>query len=496
MNIKDKTIYHADNLDILRAIDTETVDLIYLDPPFNKRSTFTAKDKGKINKIKQFFIEKQKTGDLPDFMLKDNIEEIFKDVKFGDEWRESDIKPIWRHQIEEKQPLIRHFLESIKQTAPSGGYFYLTFMAIRLIEMKRIIKDTGSIYLHCDPHMSHYLKIIMDVIFGEQNFRNEINWHYGKWSNVAKCFQKNHDIILFYSKNNEYIFNIQFQPFSSKTAIAPYARKIDARGIAVQDKTKPMDIKKKEKKGVAMHDTWDIPIVHPMAKERTGYPTQKPLALLERIITASSNTGDVVLDPFCGCATTCIAAERLNRQWIGIDISPQAAYMVYYRAYHENLTTDNIGEFKWNTEYFNLQKEPPTPTNPKHKQQYELTKQTEEEYLQTKKINQMELIKLNKIQHRQLTQKEKEEMKEILYKEQAGLCNGCDQYKRPVEMEIDHIQPRAHDGAHTIENRQLLCHLCNNLKRTKTMQYLIHKLNNENLIPKEVFNKQIKKYTK
>ena len=178
-------------------------------------------------------------------------------------------------------------------------------MAIRLKHMRRILKDTGSIYLHCDPTASHYLKMIMDIVFGNDNFRNEIIWVYGLGGSSKSRFSKKHDVILFYSKSGNYYFDKPQVPATSQM---------------LQGKMK------------GMLDTWtDIPSLNNMAKERLGYPTQKPNALLERIIKSSSNEGDIVLDPFCGCGTTVHAAELINRKWIGIDISQFSAGLVRNR---------------------------------------------------------------------------------------------------------------------------------------------------------------------
>ena len=194
-------------------------------------------------------------------------------------------------------------------------------MAIRLIECHRILKNTGSIYLHCDPTMSHYLKILLDCIFGENNFRNEIVWGYHAGGASKKYFPRKHDIILLYGKKaGEATHNIIRVPYRDSYA---YQENHDDRmGVYHPD-------------GKMLHDWWEISLISSLAKERTGYPTQKPLALLERIIKASSNEGDVVLDPFCGCATTCVAAEKLKREWVGIDISKLAHKLVNDRIKQE-----------------------------------------------------------------------------------------------------------------------------------------------------------------
>ena len=210
---------------------------------------------------------------------------------------------------------------------------YLVNMAQRLIPMRRVLKSTGTIYLHCDTTASHYIKIMMDVIFRHGNFGNEIVWHYKRWPAGDRHFQRMHDTILRFQASPKFKFNVQFQPYSGKTI---------HRRMSV-DGTTDLELSRDESRGTKMDDVWDIPYLHSQSKERLGYPTQKPLALLERIIQASTNRGDVVLDPFCGCGTAINAAEKLERQWIGVDISPFATGLVRNRVYRQcNLKWDDF----------------------------------------------------------------------------------------------------------------------------------------------------------
>jgi len=272
----------------------ESVDLIYLDPPF-----FT----GKVQKPKNFDNRVLNHGWNPGAMQ----------VSYDDSkrfWKEKGVHehaPKWLKEIAEERPDFAS---------------YLFYMMERLQECHRVLKPTGSIYLHCDWRASHYLKMIMDGIFGYKNFRNEIIWAY-KWaSNVKNRFSSKHDIILFYSKSNQWIFNMDEvrEPYT-KEQLKGYKK--DKKGFYTEDTI----VKKKwyaHPKGQTPGDVLQIGIISRSAKERTGYPTQKPEALLERIILASSNPNDIVLDPFCGCGTTVIKAHKLNRQWIGIDINEAA----------------------------------------------------------------------------------------------------------------------------------------------------------------------------
>ena len=277
--LKNRTLFCRDNLDVLRGIDSSTVDLIYLDPPFNKKKSFVSP-----------------------------IGSSAEGTEFKDYLREEDVKEEWLRLIEDHQPILHNYLQSISQVGDKSNKHYLCYMAVRLLEMHRILKDTGSIYLHCDPTMSHYLKLLLDCVFGEKNFRNEIVWCYGLGGSSKKTFSTKHDTVLFYTKSSTYTFHKPQVPATS-------------------------NLLKGNMKG--MPDVWSVPTINNMAKERTGYPTQKPLALLERIIQASSNEGDFVLDPFCGCATTCIAAEKLGRKWVGIDISKKTFDLVQIRLNQE-----------------------------------------------------------------------------------------------------------------------------------------------------------------
>jgi len=206
---------------------------------------------------------------------------------------------------------------------------YLSMMTVRLLHLREKLKDTGSLYLHCDSNASHYLKLILDSIFGHQAFRNDISWCYRKWSVAARQFVRNHDDILFYTKGDTWPFNVQYVETSELTKKRWGNKKQQAlfddfgRRLATS-----LD---EEEARSPCPDWWDISIINPNAKERLGYPTQKPLALLDRIIAASSNPGDVVLDPFCGCGTTVDAAESLRRRWVGIDVTHYAVTLIEER---------------------------------------------------------------------------------------------------------------------------------------------------------------------
>lgn len=210
-----------------------------------------------------------------------------------------------------------------------GTVSYLRYLYPRLVLMRELLSEKGSIYVHIDWHIGHYIKLLLDDIFGKDNLVNEIIWHYKRWTAASSTFQKMHDTIFWYEKStNRHIYNKQYQAFSEKTSIAKYKR-IVVDGKAVQDKENLME--RNPEDGVSMDDVWDISFLHPISKERTGYATQKPEALLERIIKASSNEGDLVCDFFGGSGTTAAVAERLGRRWITTDIGKPATLVMRKR---------------------------------------------------------------------------------------------------------------------------------------------------------------------
>lgn len=252
----------------LKKIDNESVDLIYLDPPF-----YTQK--------KQILTKKKN--------------ESVKTYEFEDSW----------NNIDE----------------------YLNYLKKRLIECKRVLKQTGNIFLHCDRNACHYLKVVMDDVFGINNFRSEIIWSYKRWSNSKKGLLNSHQNIYFYSKSSNYKFNTLYTNYSLTTNLDQILqnRIKNSDGITIYQTDNDGNIVNNyDKKGVPLSDVWDIPYLNPKAKERNGYPTQKPILLLEQIIRIGSNEGDIILDPFCGSGTTLAAAKLLKRNYIGIDTSDDA----------------------------------------------------------------------------------------------------------------------------------------------------------------------------
>ena len=417
-------LYTNDNLYVMYGMNSQIVDLIYLDPPFNSKRMYSAP------------IGSKAAG-----------------ASFKDMWTWKDIDEAYLETLADKYPSLVNFIANAGATYDKSMMSYLTYMAQRIVEMHRILKDTGSIYLHCDTTASHYLKVVMDEIFGKKNFRNEIVWCYKSRPQSKKYFGKKHDTILFYTKSDNYTFNWEkvARPLSD-TTIKKYKLRdeegrlyrLQGRGIKGSpiksakdvdvkwEKTKPELVVRDyldEKIGVALEDWWEIDIINQSSKERTGYPTQKPLDLLRRIIKASSNDNDLVFDPFCGCATACVAAQQLGRRWIGIDIEKQAVNVLIDRL------SDDAGLFQ--------------------------------DFIATTKIPKRTDIVEEIIN---------ESIKERLYKDQKGKCNACGVEMDIFQFEIDHIIPKAKGGGDYYENYQLLCPHCNRTKGDRPMEYLRMKI--------------------
>ncbi|WP_211272819.1 DNA-methyltransferase [Domibacillus antri] len=204
---------------------------------------------------------------------------------------------------------------------------YIDYIKVRLLECKRVLKETGSIFLHCDKTASHYLRVALDDVFGMEQFQSEIIWHYKRWSNSKVGLLNNHQAIYFYSKTKTFKFNTIYTDYSATTNVDQIlqdrVRDKHAKSVYKKDENGKV-VLGKAKKGVPLSDVWTIPFLNPKAKERTGYPTQKPILLLEQIIKLVTDPGDLVLDPFCGSGTTLVAAELLDRKHIGIDLSEEA----------------------------------------------------------------------------------------------------------------------------------------------------------------------------
>ena len=450
-NFVDKTIWTGDNLDILRGLNSECVDLIYLDPPFNSNRDYEAP------------VGSKAAG-----------------AAFKDTWTLSDLDVAWMGLIADEHPAIANLLHTTGLTHGKGMQSYLTMMSVRLLEMRRVLKPTGSIYLHCDPTASHYLKLTMDSVFGAGNFHSEITWKRTNAKGLAfKGYPNNADILLYYSKSEKFIWNRLFQPhdesyvdkfykyveqgtgrryrlgdltnpnnnrpnltyeFLGVTRVWRWTRErmqeAYDKGLVVQKRPGAIPAQKRfldEMQGNPVDTIWDdIRPIQAGSSEQVGYPTQKPLALLERIIAASSNPGDFVLDPFAGCATACITSENLGRQWVGIDLSPKAAELV-------NVRLQGFMGSLFHSGYVTARVDIPRRTDIDAPINYRKNKH-------------------------------------VLFGQQEGRCGGC---RSPFEFrhfEVDHLVPRSRGGTDHTDNLQLLCGHCNRLKGDRPQEYLAARL--------------------
>ena len=462
----NQTIFIKDNLAVLRTLDDESVDLIYLDPPFNSNKNYGAP------------IGSEAAG-----------------FHFKDMWYLSDTDDVWWGELSDKYPALYEIIHAVGVINGNNDKAYLIYMAMRLLEMHRILKNTGSIYLHCDQVMNHSLKLLLDSIFGKKNFKNEIIWKRTSSNNANKnkfsvitesifCYSKNKETCKFtrlftdhsesyikshysnkdnngrayqltdlnspsYNENTQYEYKGYKPNKNGFRWTLKKMQEMDKKGFVYFPKDKSKRLRQirylDEQKGTPISNLWtDIFPVNSMAKERRDYSTQKPLKLLERIIKASSNEGDIVLDPFCGCATTCVAAEILNRKWIGIDLSPLAGTLVKKR----------------------------------------LLRQFEQGQLGKEMINPIirDTLPIKN------APKPSKDIKHILYGKQRGFCNGCNIHFLFKMFHKDHIVPKKKGGQDTDKNLQLLCGHCNSTKGTKSMAYLKARLKEQNggLIKEEV----------
>ena len=488
-NFPDNTLYEMDNLEVLRGMNSETVDLIATDPPFNTKRNRSG--------TAGFYEDRWKWGDkrTP-----------------PDQWKWNEVHPIWLESIKDDNPALSQAIEAARVTHADDTAAFLCFLSVRLLEMHRILKDTGSIYLHCDHTANAYIRMCMDAIFGKNNFRNEIIWERASsrakgCQHPSKAFGKDTDTIFYYSKSKSATHNVITRPLT-ETEMEEKFPDIDEKGRRYntevpifrapsmgerpnlcyeykgfrnphpsgwrvsRDNLKAMDeagdIIWREGKsplrksyaddydGKPIGTLWiNIPIAG--GKERTGSPDQKPLKLYKRIIKAGSNEGDLVLDPFCGCATTIIAARNLNRRWVGIDRRLDAKYHVVCRIaginkkererlesqpdfadWVQNQMAKYEAHYRSDAPERTDNGEPAAPT-------LEQVIPVAEEYA---------------LEHK--------EMHKILV-EQFGLkCWGCS-FKPPDEryLELDHIDPRSSGGSNQLDNRALLCRPCNQKKSNR-----------------------------
>ena len=457
--VKANTLFTGDNLYILHGMNSESIDLIYLDPPFNSKRMYEAP------------VGSKAAG-----------------ASFKDMWTWKDVDKFHLEKLFNNYPFMANFIATVVGIHGEVMMSYLTYMCQRIIEMHRVLKDTGSLYLHCDPTASHYLKIILDRIFGKDNIVGMITWkrhssiqkgsqyyaktwgvttdnifHYKKGKNQA-VFRNTRKLLPEeisekfslmdekgerYRLDNHHIFrtpNMGDRPnlcYTWKGFKNPHSsgwrlskerlqEEYEKGNIVIKENGK-LERRKylKDYEGVPVGNLWDG--IFLTKREATGYPTQKPLKLLYRIIEASSNKGDVVFDPFCGCATAMVAAQQLGRKWIGIDIAEKSLDLVVGRL------EDDSGLF-------------------------------------TDFVHRKDLPKRNDIKEVEFTP----DTKERLFKKQEGKCNGCYVVFEKRNLEQDHIVPKSKGGGDYFENYQLLCGNCNRVKGDRPMEFLRVKIEKMN----------------
>ena len=474
-NFENRSLYHGDNLDFLRGMNSETVHLIATDPPFNKNRDFHA---------------------TPDSLA--------SGARFKDRWRwDKDVHEEWTDSIIDDFPAVWEVITAARAAYGDDMGAFLCWLGVRLMEMRRVLRPDGSIYLHIDHTAHAYVKCMMDAIFGWKNFRNEIVWkRMSGTKSTAKRFFVQHDSILYYAKSSkDCIWNRMLRPLTEEEIEASWFRYTDhgGRRYKVNDLTSPskhsgyeyeflgairrwryprermeklltdghihhksctpgagnnVAVRKRyldEMEGKPFGTLWvDIQPLNRNNLERTGYPTQKPLALYRRIIEASSNPGDVVLDPFAGCATTPVAAEQLGRQWVGMDIWDGAKDIVLSRLEDEWLFTEAAAEKKMFPHVVHIKTEPSVRTDDNDVAASALRLKIQRPQAPWQKIS-----------HKVMTSVLAAAQQTLL----GVVCAGCGRELEREFMQLDHILPKAEGGENHILNRILLCGPCNRRKR-------------------------------
>ena len=399
-NFAVSALYALDNLDVMRGMDSETVHLIYADPPFNSKRIYQG---------------------MPGTRAAGH--------RFRDTWSWNDAKEEWLDQIANDWPAIGHLVE-VAKIHSEGMAGYLAFMAVRVIEMQRILRPDGSLYLHCDPTAGAYLRSLLDIVFGSRQFRNEMVWYYENASRGKKQWAKSHDSLLYYAKSQSAV------KFNRDAVLVPYKSGMTAWRYRKSGKEPPP--------GKTPDDVIVMPSLNTMDKERTGWSTQKPLALLERIIKASSSEGDIVFDPFCGCGTALVAAEQLGRQWVGADDDANAVDVIRERI--ANLT-GTIADAPQMQHSVSVITSPPERTATETGTVYK----DPTGYI----VPKMPSDRMTNAQIRQ----------QLIdwQTEQDGLitCPGCAERLKPRHFHCDHINPKSAGGVNRIDNRIMLCGACN-----------------------------------
>ena len=470
-NFQNRTLYHGDNLDFLRGMNSETVHLAATDPPFNKNRDFHATP-----------------GSLA------------AGARFQDRWSwERDVHEEWTDSIKDDWPEVWSVIEMARIAYGDDMGAFLCWLGVRLMEMHRILRKDGSLYLHTDDTAFAYVKTLLDAIFGQKNLRGQIVWRRYGSHNDAKKYGRVYDMLLFYAKDGKGVWNgawadldpayikqnYRYKDERGRYTTAPLhtgglsggGYRYEFRGYTrtwryPKERMRELEADNRirqaregkglprrkvylsESKGRAVPNVWtDIKALTGNHKERTGYPTQKPLALYERIIKASSNPGDFVLDPFCGCATTPIAAERLERQWVAMDIWAEAHETLLARLESEGLAVPSTDPKQPHLITFGdvyYETEPPIRTDENELAAPGLKLKLKRPGEPWEKLTHREMVRI--LAHAQKSNSD-------------VICAGCGRVLEKAFMELDHIAPKSEGGANHILNRILLCRPCNSRKR-------------------------------
>ena len=509
----NRYLFIADNLNLLRALDNESIDLICIDPPFAKNQTFTgslrpplseAERQQELETLAGWGIRSQQDADAAGIEWPD----ADNTGRFSDIWRwEDDVHEDWVTRIESDFPALAKVIDSTRTAHSEGTAAYLTYMAIRIIEMHRVLRTTGSMYLHCDSSANSYLRLAMDAVFGPDNFRNEIVWKRFNFHSDAKRFGKVTDRMLFYAKSVDYQYSPQRLPYKKSYINSHFKNRDDDGRLFTLDNLNPpggrgpvyefhgitrawryrqermaqLDAEGRiyattdgvprlkryldEMPGEAVHEMWlDIPPINSQAKERTGYPTQKPVALAERIIKASSNPGDVVLDCFAGCAYVPVAAERNGRQWIACDISPRALTVLRRQFAKFNYAVDGTQQTKTPSLIIDADIITKGPG--------ELPERTDEDPVERQDIKELPPRRF-KVPASIIPEAEMLERLLELSGYMAWCCGYANRMpdgsviKTTRNFHLDHIDPKSKDGSNDIQNRAPLCPYHNTRKNNR-----------------------------
>ncbi len=446
-NFPDNILYELDNLDVLRGMNSETIDLIATDPPFNTRRNRSG--------TAGFYVDNWKWGDtgiLPD------------------QWAWNEVHPVWLEQIKDDNPALHDVITAARTAHDDGIAAFLCFLSVRLMECHRVLKPTGSIYLHCDHAANAYIRMAMDAIFGAKNFRNEIVWCYTGPSNTKRWFPRKHDTILFYAKSDA-------APFNYKDLRIPYVKLDTGKTSGIFKQAATLDAKGKVPEDYWLEDRDGMTPVGRKANERTGSPDQKPLTLYERMILASSNPGDLVLDPFAGCATTIIAARKHGRRWVGVDRRTDARYHVVCRmAGMKAADAAKIRERSDLAEWLDEQLA-------KYDAHYSTDAPERTDEGETAAPGLEPVYTLSRAQQQPWQRLNHAEMRGILRQAQPGaadglvVCAGCGREMELPFMTLDHVTPKSGLGENYITNRVLICGPCNGRKKE---DFTFPKLHREN----------------